>query len=68
MKEDAIDLIFCKMCSISPPIAPELIDWMRERASDSKIAWETSISEASKAPWSKVRASVTFAVKGAART
>ena len=61
-------LMFLIICPSSPPWIPPLIAWIMDKASDSKIAWETSISLARSTPSCMVRASEILAEYDADRT
>lgn len=65
--EQEMSLTFWMMCPISPPRTPSLVAWTVERVSDSKMAWEIPISNASSTPSCSAIAFVISAEKGTGR-
>lgn len=63
LKTRAEDFIYCKMWPRTPPFSLELTDWIRAKASDSKIAFVEPIPAAKRTPCSKAKALVIEAGK-----
>ena len=62
------DLISWRIWPSSPPLSFEFNAWIRTKASDTKIAFDISISAANRTPWCNANASITVAGRAKGRS